>query len=448
MHTIHAPFSTAASQTARLPTKNALLSWCLFWLPTLLILSAIVIPDFEPRHAQSAAGVEVESDLAATMATENSVRESAFLLNLLALGATGATLFVFAGRSGRRPGSFQLWLIVATLAFTASSLLWSDDRSLTFRRLVIASCFVAGAWGIGRAWRPMQLVHMVLLLSSLFAISGILAEIYFGTFMAADGYRFSGFLHPNRQALSCGLFVLAAMTMKAKTGNHFYWLLAAIGFALLIMTGSRGGAAACAIAVVFQLTLAAPAAQRVAWGMLGCMLIGGGLLFFALEPNGGRRLEALAKMGRSDALADPKSLTGRIPIWAEMSVGIQQTPAIGHGYAAYWTPQRIHRLSYIHDWEFNNAHSSYLEILLSLGVVGFTLGMTGVLSVFSRGLQLNAHTPDWGLVFILSVFVMATISGLIESIFVSVGYEFLVWLIGAFMIVYYSLPTRGEGRLG
>ena len=29
--------------TVRLPTKNALLSWCLFWLPTLLILSAIVL---------------------------------------------------------------------------------------------------------------------------------------------------------------------------------------------------------------------------------------------------------------------------------------------------------------------------------------------------------------------------------------------------------------------
>lgn len=422
------------------------LNWCLFWLPTLLILLVIVVPDFEPRHAQSAGGVEVESDLVATMATENSLRETAFLLSLLALGAAGASLFFFAGLSGGRPSSLHIWIIAATLAFTACSLIWSDDRWLTFRRLVITGCFVAGAWGIGRAWRPIQLVHMVLLLSALFAISGILAEIFYGTFMAAGGYRFSGFLHPNRQALSCGLLVLAAMTMKAKTGNHLYWLLAAIGYGLLVMTGSRGGAAACAIAVAFQLIVAAPSAQRVAWGMFGCMLVGGGLLFLALEPNGGRRLEALAKMGRSDALADPKSLTGRLPIWAEMSVGIQHSPAVGHGYAAYWTPQRIHRLSYIHDWEFNNAHSSYLEVMLGLGLVGFTLGMTGVLSIFARGLQLNARAADLGLVFILSVFVMAAISGLIESSFVSMGYEFLVWLIGAFMIVYYSKPS-GEGRV-
>jgi len=446
MHTVHAPFSTIAPQSKPQPTENAFLNWCLFWLPTLLILLVIVVPDFELRHAQSAGGVEVESDLVATMATENSLRENAFLLNLVLLGAVGIALFLFAGRSGQRPGSLHLWIIVATLAFTVCSLIWSDDRSLTFRRLVVTGCFVTGAWGIGRIWRPMQLVHMVLLLSALFAISGILAEIYYGTFVVAGNYRFSGFLHPNRQALNCGLFVLAAMTMKAKTGNPLYGLLAAIGYGLLIMTGSRGGAAACAIAVVFQLIVAAPSAQRVAWGMLGCLLVGGVLLFFAIEPHGGRRLEALAKMGRSDALADPKSLTGRIPIWAEMTVGIRQSPAVGHGYAAYWTPQRIHRLSYIHDWEFNNAHSSYLEVMLGLGLVGFTLGMTSVLSIFARGLQLNARAADLGLVFILSVFVMAFTSGLVESSFVSMGYEFLVGLIGAFMIVYYSQPC-GDRRI-
>lgn len=446
MHTTHAPLPTAVPQAAFQPTENVLLSRCLFWLPTLLILLAIAVPDFEPRNAQSAAGVEVESDLVASMATKNSLRENAYLLDLLALGATGAALSLFAGRSGGRPGSLHLWIIVAMLAFTACSLLWSDDRSLTLRRLVVTGCFVGGAWGIGRLWRPMQLVHMVLLLSALFAISGLLADIYYGTFMAASGYRFSGFFHPNHQALNCGLFVLAAMTMKAKTGNHFYWLLAAIGYGLLILTGSRGGTTSCAAAVAFQFFVAAPWTQRVAWGLFGCMLFGGGLLFLALEPNGGRRLETLAKMGRSEAQADPKSLTGRIPIWAEMIVGIKQRPIVGYGYAAYWTPQRVHRLSYIHDWQFNNAHSCYLEVMLGLGLVGFTLGITCVLSIFARGLQLNAHTPDLGLVFILSVFVMAFISGLAESIFVSVGYEFLVCLIGAFMIVYYSQP-RSEGRI-
>ena len=385
MHTTHAPFPTAAPHAKRQPTENAFLNWCLFWLPTLLILLVIVVPDFEPRHAQSAGGVEVESDLVATMATENSLRESAFLLSLLALGAAGAALFLFAGLSGGRPGSLHLWIIVATLAFAACSLMWSDDRWLTFRRLVITGCFVSGAWGIGRAWRPMQLVHMVLLLSALFAISGILAEIYYGTFMAAGGYRFSGFLHPNRQALSCGLLVLAAMTMKAKTGNHLYWLLAAIGLRTI---GHDRLARWCRCLrdrsrlSVHRRRPFSPA-RSLGTCSAACSSVEGCCSWRSSPMEADDWKHSL----RWDAAMHwpiPKSLTGRIPIWAEMTVGIQESPVVGHGYAAYWTPQRIHRLSYIHDWEFNNAHSSYLEIMLSLGLVGFTLGMTGVLSIFAR----------------------------------------------------------------
>ena len=375
------------------------------------------------------------------MASENSVRERGFQISLLALAAVGGGLFLLAGRDGHKPASFHVWIIAASLVFVVASTVWSDDRGLTFRRSAITALFLVGAWGVGRAWRPMQLVHMVLLLSSRFAISGLLAEAYYGTLLAGDGYRFSGLLHPNRQALSCGLFVLAAMAKQAQTGNRLYWLLALSGFGLLILTGSRGGALACSAAVAFQLFLATPTPQRVAWVMFAGLLVSAGLLFLALEPSSGSRLEKLAKMGRSDAMADPKSLTGRIPIWAEMVEGIQQKPAIGHGLSAYWTTDRIRRLSYIHDWDFNNAHSSYLELLLSVGIVGFSLILTGIATVFVRGLRLFHQTRDVGLGFILAIFVMGLVNGLIESIFVSTGYEFLVALIGGFMIVYYPLPS-------
>lgn len=441
MHITHDPTHKPARQMPTQTTENSILTRCMFWLPTLLILLAIVVPDFETRHAQSAAGVEVESDLLAMMATDNSLREKIFEISLISLAGVGAVLFLIAGRGGRHPASFQVWIVAAAFAFVVASLLWSDDRSLTFRRSAITGLFMVGAWGVGRAWRPMQLVHMVLLLSALFAISGLMAEAYYSTLLAGDSYRFSGLLHPNRQALSCGLFVLAAMTKQSQTGNRFYWMLALWGYGLLLLTGSRGGALACAMAVIFQLILATPPSKRITWALSASFLMGAGLLFMALEPHSGSRLERLAKMGRSDAMADPRSLTGRLPIWAEMIDGIQDRPAIGHGYSAYWTPDRIRRLSYIHDWEFNNAHSIYLEVLLSVGIAGFALILTGLLLVFVRGLRLFHQNRDLGLAFILSVFVMALINGLIESIFVSPGYEFMVALIGTFMIVYY--PNLG-----
>lgn len=421
-------------------TASRGLSGWKFWLPTLLVLLAIAIPDFAVVNVLQAAGVDLESNLVATMATENSLREAAYLLSLLALGAAGVLLLMPGNQRQAPSGSVYVGLILGTFALAVSSLLWSDDIQITFRRLVVAGLCVLGCWGIGRAWQTIDLVRMVLWLSATFAITGIAAEIYYGSFLAAAGYRFSGFLHPNQQALSCGLLVLAAMAMKTRTGRLTYWIVALVAYSLLLMTGSRGGVVACTAAVGFYLVFATPAPQRIVWFMLASLACGGGLLYLALEPAGGSRLEALAKLGRDDPQADPKSLTGRLPIWNQIVSDIRQRPAVGYGYAAYWTAERVHRMSYIHDWEFSNAHSSYLEVMLAFGLVGFGWGLLTVVAVFVRGLVLYATAPDWGLLFVLAVFVMAFTNGLIESNFVSVGYGFTVWLIGAFMIAYY--PSR------
>jgi O-antigen ligase len=183
-----------------------------------------------------------------------------------------------------------------------------------------------------------------------------------------------------------------------------------------------------------------PVQRRIVWFLLGVWCVGGGLLFLALEPKSGQRFETLAKLGRNEPDADPKSLTGRLPIWTQIVTDIQDRPALGYGYAAYWTAERVHRLSYIHDWEFSNAHSCYLEMILAVGLIGFGLGLLTVLAVFARGFWLYVQSADLGLLFVLSVFVMAFINGLIESTFVSVGYEYVVWLTGAFMIVYFQWP--------
>ena len=80
--------------------------------------------------------------------------------------------------------------------------------------------------------------------------------------------------------------------------------------------------------------------------------------------------------------------------------------------------------------------------MLSLGLTGFGLGLLAVCCVFTRGLAHFARSRDPGVLFVLAVFVLAFVNGLVESIFVSVGYEFVVWLAGAFLIVY--LPKQGR----
>jgi exopolysaccharide production protein ExoQ len=411
-----------------------------FWLPTLLVGLVVIVSDFSSRYALEASGQQVDTDLVASVGGTNAARQLAFA----ALGMGGAMLFL--GRCFKSLAHPRtLMMIVAVFAYAAVSTLWSDAPETTIRRVAILWLVLLAAAGIGRTWQPMHLVHMTMLLSVAFAVSGLAAELRYGSLWPNAEYRFAGLLHPNRQALNCGLLALAAVAMQAHTGHKRYWLLAGIAFGLLLMTGSRGGTIASLAALVFYWAASASTHKRVGL-ILSCgFLIGVGLLLLATRRDATQSLENLAMMGRVDPLASPTTLTGRIPIWLQMLDDIRLRPILGYGYGAFWTPERVHRLSYIHDWEFSNAHSIYLESLLNLGAVGFSLGLLTIATLFAKGLAIYRRSLSSGILFILAVMVMAAVSGLAEAIFVGVGYETLLVLIGALLIVYDD-GLIGEGQ--
>jgi O-antigen ligase len=71
---------------------------------------------------------------------------------------------------------------------------------------------------------------------------------------------------------------------------------------------------------------------------------------------------------------DP-TLTGRLPLWQALAPEIMRHPILGYGYAGFWiddsrTVQHVWRLA---GWQAPDAHSSYLDILLQLGIVGLAL---------------------------------------------------------------------------
>jgi O-antigen ligase len=68
---------------------------------------------------------------------------------------------------------------------------------------------------------------------------------------------------------------------------------------------------------------------------------------------------------------DP-SLTGRTELWDYVGDAIRERPVFGWGYMAFWTPDS-RNATYIQNqigWPAPNAHDGYLELTLSLGLVG------------------------------------------------------------------------------
>ncbi len=72
-------------------------------------------------------------------------------------------------------------------------------------------------------------------------------------------------------------------------------------------------------------------------------------------------------LGRQDNSAE---LTGRLPIWTELMHYVDRRPLIGYGYESFWTAENIEDLSETLEWRFRQAHSGYIDAILSAGLVG------------------------------------------------------------------------------
>jgi hypothetical protein len=75
-------------------------------------------------------------------------------------------------------------------------------------------------------------------------------------------------------------------------------------------------------------------------------------------------------LGRAE---ESDTLSGRAFIWPEVLSFVSQRPLFGYGFESFWTPERIETISTALGWGLREAHNAYLEMLLSLGVVGLIL---------------------------------------------------------------------------
>ncbi len=416
----------------------------LYVLQLVVISVVIMAPAFSVQNARQAAGDESDKlSLLDKLETPNRLRQLAYTMSVLSFGFSG--VFFFLQRATSKVTSpLLLGLTLASYAVVVASLVWSDARTESFRSVVIMALVGIGAIGLGAIWKPRNFVWMVLALSAFMLVVGVLAELRVGTFLSGESYRFSGLLHPNKQAASLALFVVAGAVLWFAERSTIILLAAGVAFCMLVLTGSRGGLLTCfsGLGVVVWLRLSGAARLRLL--LAGTFGLGILMTVFAITPSLNELILDIARLGRQEAGADPSKLTGRLPIWAEVVSYIRDRPVLGYGYSGFWTNERIYRLSFIHKWEFSNAHSSYLDTLLSVGVVGFAFGLLTLLYAIARGWSCYYQSSATGINFAVAVIVMGLVNSLTESIFYGPGYEPLCVMIAVSLIVFHPLDPGEE----
>ena len=329
-----------------------------------------------------------------------------------------------------------LWILMGIICF---SYFWSVNPSQTLRFAIYA----IGTTGFGlylatRYTLPEQLqllawtYGLLLLLSILFAVGipsyGLMGGVHEGAFRGV-------FTHKNQYGafMAPGGVVFLLNAFQNKKYGWIHWCLLIL--ICITMVLSQSTTALGTFAVMLLLCII----YRIFRWRYEVMI----LAVLAVTMIGLAGLIYLAGYVGSDSLLDlvgkDVTLSGRTDIWSYVWDQIQLRPWLGYGLAAFWNGydgpsgyvQLAMRIAVIY------AHNGFLDIWLSLGLIGLSVFAIGFVTTTVQSLTLlrKTNTPEgfWPLLFLtyilLSNLTEGTISNMNSSfwaLYTAVSYSLVI----------------------
>jgi O-antigen ligase len=356
--------------------------------------------DFLPSASELAAGV-----------AERSLTHRAIVL---CLGIFALCILIcYRERVLRINGSLGRIILFFT-GWTALSLVWAEDPAQVFRRLVAFGILCLAAAAVVRRITMREILLLTFCCSILFLILGVSSQLVFGTFHPFTvGYRFAGTQHPNQEGINCALLLLSGVA-AADTEKHrrvFFRVSALLGLVFLILTASRTAFAAAMLALA---TYAAAVWRKpnklfVALGLGAACCV----LTLVIIDTPVTDVKAAAMLGRNDTSVD--SLNGRTEVWDQCLYFVGRHPLLGYGYEGFWTEAHIVEISDTQGWGVAEAHSAYIECLLSLGLVGFAAYILALALGITRSFTYLRQSQNAAFAFSGAFLTFCAADGLLES---------------------------------
>lgn len=333
---------------------------------------------------------------------------------LMALGLFAVISLIRHREARLRPNGTFGWTVLFYVGWAILSLAWAEDRVLTFRRLAIFAILCLAAAAIASRLAPRGILLLTFFCTFLFLFVGVLGELALGAFHPfMPGYRFAGSLGPNPQGINCALLLLSGVA-AAHTDRRrriVFGTSAMLGFAFLALTGSRTALAAAIFSVVVYMSLVVSRSAKIGLSLTLGMAI---CLIFLLTPEVHYSALQRAALLRND---DPavSSFDGRATIWADCLNYAYRRPLLGYGFGGFWTEGHITEISAIESWGVAEAHSAYVDCLLSLGFVGLAGYVFALLGGLVRSFALYRASRDPATVFTAAFLIFCLIHGFLES---------------------------------
>ena len=273
----------------------------------------------------------------------------------------------------------RLALQIFYFSLFMSSIVLYEKKGWNFiRNIMIASLAVTAAG-----------VFISLLKPELFSFAAS-AQKNWGDSVDFKGRAFGFYLQPNRAANAVTFIVICCMAGQRSKSIYIQLLPLLIGFAIIALTGSRGGAVVYVIVLSICLLYKSRYYNRFITQSAGlsylrkasvplivCVIvIGAGLASYsAYQVRSGLSDQSLVDRFTSlfsisnesgDSLSDDMSVTSRFRVKKQAVVIIAQKPILGHGFDAMQRYKRIGKLDL-------STHDMYLKTIMEYGIIYFVV---------------------------------------------------------------------------
>jgi exopolysaccharide production protein ExoQ len=329
-----------------------------------------------------------------------------------------------------------IWILMGIICF---SYFWSVNPAQTLR----FSLYALGTTSFGlylaiRYTLRQQLslfgwtYGLLLVLSILLAVAipeyGIMAGVH-------DGALRGVFTHKNQYGafMALGGVVFFLNAVRGEKYSWLYWGLLVLGCASMVMSQSTTALATFLVMVIlciiyrifrwrYEVMLSAILAVTII-GLIALIWVAGYIGSDSLFSSVGK-----------DA-----TLSGRTDIWRYVWDQIQLRPLFGYGLAAFWNGyegpsgyiQLAMRIAVIY------AHNGFLDIWLSIGLVGLSVFLAGFVITSKQSLALlrKSNTPEgfWPLLFLTYILLSNLTEGTITTMnnsfwamYVAVSYSLVI----------------------
>jgi exopolysaccharide production protein ExoQ len=321
------------------------------------------------------------------------IPESTFLryLWLPFYGLIAVGLFLAAGQAWRAAARAP-WLILLALLAMASAL-WSIDPELSFRRgIALFATTMLGVYLAARfdwltALRLLGVIWFVLMAASL--VTGLFApqfarmnEIHVGAWVGGWSEKNALGGHAARASL---LFAFLAW----RDASHRKWWAGGVLMTITLLILSSSATALLGAALGLGVLLAAWLMLKgrrwsLAFAWLGVTVGSLVVLAYLTMPD-----VVLGLLGRDE------TLTGRTEIWTALGEAAEKKPAFGYGYLAFWGIDSEPRywLERAVDWDAPSGHNGWLDLAISLGLVGVSIYAIDLAITLWRAARLSMASP-------------------------------------------------------